>query len=192
MHNLFAVASSTSNSSVSGIVAIAFALILGVPAIVIPAIGKWKAFVKAGKPGWAALVPFYDNWVMCRIAGKPGWWSLLGLTVLVTYIPMSASLRLILDGIIFITLLIISFIIVAEIGKRFGKGGGFVFILMFFPIFAWPILGFGDAQYTDPVDPTSSMDPHNLNQQTFVQSSQAQVAQQVMPDVMQQPLPQTT
>ena len=63
---------------------------------------------------------------------------------------------------------------------------------MFFPIFAWPILGFGDAKYTDPVDPTSSMDPHNLNQQTFVQSSQATVAQQVMPDVMQQPLPQTT
>ena len=36
--------------------------------------GMWKVFTKAGKPGWAAIVPFYNTYTMLEIAGRPGWW----------------------------------------------------------------------------------------------------------------------
>jgi len=31
-------------------------------------------FVKAGRPGWAAIVPIYNGWVFFEISSKPGWW----------------------------------------------------------------------------------------------------------------------
>jgi hypothetical protein len=37
----------------------------------------WKVFTKAGQPGWAAIIPFYNLYIMVKIAGKPGWWTLL-------------------------------------------------------------------------------------------------------------------
>ncbi len=33
--------------------------------------GLWKAFTKAGKPGWAAIIPIYNTIVLPQIAGKP-------------------------------------------------------------------------------------------------------------------------
>jgi hypothetical protein len=37
----------------------------------------WKVFTKAGKPGWAAIVPIYNIIVLLGIAGKPTWWIIL-------------------------------------------------------------------------------------------------------------------
>ena len=31
----------------------------------------WKVFEKAGKPGWAAIIPIYNAIVLLDIAGKP-------------------------------------------------------------------------------------------------------------------------
>ena len=45
--------------------------------------GMWKAYEKAGEPGWACIIPFYNFYVMCRIGGKPGWWLLLMLIPIV-------------------------------------------------------------------------------------------------------------
>jgi len=36
--------------------------------------GIWQVFTKAGKPGWACLIPFYNVIVLLQIAGKPLWW----------------------------------------------------------------------------------------------------------------------
>ena len=36
-------------------------------------IAMWKVFVKAGKPGWAVIIPFFNAYVFLKIAGKPGW-----------------------------------------------------------------------------------------------------------------------
>ncbi|HJW93059.1 MAG TPA: DUF5684 domain-containing protein [Thermoanaerobaculia bacterium] len=87
----------------------------------------WKVFVKAGKPGWAAIVPIYNLFVLAEIAGKPSWWGLLML------IPFVG---------------IIMFIIVCiSLAERFGKSAGFgVGLGLLGPIF-FPILGFGDSQY---------------------------------------------
>lgn len=39
--------------------------------------GVWKTLVKAGQPGWACIVPFYNAIVLLRIADKPAWWLIL-------------------------------------------------------------------------------------------------------------------
>lgn len=39
----------------------------------------WRLFVKAGEPGWAAIIPIVNIYYMLKIAGKPGWWILLML-----------------------------------------------------------------------------------------------------------------
>ena len=39
--------------------------------IVLVIAGFWKVFVKAGQPGWAAIVPIYNLYVLTQIVGKP-------------------------------------------------------------------------------------------------------------------------
>jgi len=98
-------------------------LIAFVPAI----IGVWKAFEKAGEPGWTSIVPFYNMMVMARIAGRSEMDGLL------TLIPCV--------GIIFAILIIIDFC------KQFNVGGGFVAGIILLPYVFWPMLGFGSYQY---------------------------------------------
>jgi Family of unknown function (DUF5684) len=87
----------------------------------------WKIFVKAGEPGWAAIVPIYNLIVLFKIAGKPAWWVLLMLIPLVN--------------------LIVAIIAVLEVARRFGKGVGFgIGMIVLSPIF-YPMLAWGDARY---------------------------------------------
>ena len=90
--------------------------------------GMWKVFTKAGKPGWAAIIPIYNLVVLLQIAGKPLWWIVL------LFIP--------------IVNIVIAVMVMISVAKAFGKGTGFALGLLFLsPIFI-PILGFSDAQYT--------------------------------------------
>src|SRR5476651_1733903 len=88
--------------------------------------GIWKVFVKAGKPGWAAIIPIYNVIVLLEIAGKPIWWILLLLIPLVN--------------------LVIAILVSIEVAKKFGKGTGFGVGLALLGFIFYPILGFGDAQ----------------------------------------------
>ena len=87
----------------------------------------WKLFTKAGKPGWAAIVPIYNLIVLLEIAGKPTWWIILMLIPFVNFI-----------------IAILVFIALAE---SFGKGAGFGIGLVFLGFIFLPILAFGSAQY---------------------------------------------
>ena len=42
--------------------------------VVLPSVGLYKLFIKAGKPGWMAFIPFYNTWIMLEVAKKPKWW----------------------------------------------------------------------------------------------------------------------
>ncbi|MBR6315903.1 MAG: hypothetical protein IKR58_02760 [Lachnospiraceae bacterium] len=93
-------------------------------------VGMWKVFTKAGKPGWASLIPFYNLYTLFDIA-----WG---------------------NGILFLTMLVpcvdVIFLIICyyKLCKAFGKGTGFfIGMLLFSPIFIC-ILGFGDAEYIGP------------------------------------------
>jgi len=91
----------------------------------------WKVYVKAGKPGWAAIVPIYNVLVQLEIVGRP-WWYLLLLLVPVVNI-------------------VIGIMILFDLAKVFGKGTGFGFGLLFLSFIFIPILAFGDAKYQAPV-----------------------------------------
>jgi len=95
--------------------------------IVLMIAGAWKINVKAGKPGWAAIVPIYSFMVLAEIGGKPSWWGLLPMIPFIGWIFF--------------------FIICIDVAKAFGKGAGFGICMVLFAPICWPILGFGDAQY---------------------------------------------
>jgi hypothetical protein len=91
----------------------------------------WKIFVKAGKPGWAAIVPIYNILVELEILGRPWYWLLLMLVPLVN--------------------IVIGITILFDMAKVFGKSTGFGFGLLFLSFIFIPILAFGDAKYLGPI-----------------------------------------
>lgn len=90
----------------------------------------WKIFTKAGKPGWAAIIPIYNVIVLLEIIGKPWWWLLLLLIPFVNIIFMIWMINL--------------------LSKSFGKGVGFTIGLIILSIIFVPILAFGAAKYAGP------------------------------------------
>jgi hypothetical protein len=89
----------------------------------------WKVFSKAGKPGWAAIIPIYNIIVLLDIAKKPVWWIVLFLIPVVS--------------------LIMSIMVAVGVANNFGKGVGFGLGLAFLSPIFYPILAFGSAQYVD-------------------------------------------
>ncbi len=89
--------------------------------------GLWKTFEKAGKPGWAAIVPIYNVFVLVEISGKPNWWALLCFVPCVNFIVL--------------------ILILIDVAKNFGKGPGFGIGLALLSFIFFPLLGFGDAKY---------------------------------------------
>lgn len=104
-----------------------FIFLVGVFSIV----SLWKIFVKAGKPGWASIVPIYNFLVELEIIGRPWWWLLLLLVPLVN--------------------VVIAVMIMFDLAKVFGKGTGFGLGLVFLPFIFLAILAFGDAKYLGPI-----------------------------------------
>src|SRR5271165_63788 len=73
--------------------------------VIIVIAGWWMIFVKAGRPGWGAIIPFYNIYLMCKVARRPGWWLILFLIPLVN--------------------IVISLIVAIDVAKQFSKGAGF-------------------------------------------------------------------
>lgn len=56
--------------------------------IVVSLVGMWKVFVKAGKPGWAAIVPFYNVYCLCEMSFGNGLLFLLMFVPCVNFVFM--------------------------------------------------------------------------------------------------------
>ncbi len=96
---------------------------LAIMAVVIA--GMWKAFEKAGEPGWACLVPIYNIIVMFKIGGRTDWWAV--------FIPLYN--------------IYVLWQLCQSVATNYGKDSSFGIGLFFLGGIFWPILGFGDAQY---------------------------------------------
>ena len=108
--------------------------LVGLLLSVVVIVGLWKVFEKAGKPGWASLVPIYNVIVLTEILGRPMWWIALFLCC--------GPVGWILASL--------------DLAKAFGKDIGFAIGLMFLPFVFVPMLGFGDARYVGPVAGTAT------------------------------------
>ena len=91
----------------------------------------WTVYKKAGKPGWACLVPIYSELVLLEIVGKPWWWLLM------FFIP----------GVN----LVFAIWAYNMLSKSFGKSESFTVGLILLPIVFFPILAFSkDIKYQGP------------------------------------------
>lgn len=105
---------------------------------------QWKIFTKAGQPGWAVLVPFYNLYVYTQVIKRPKWWMLLYFS---SIIPVVGSL----------VVLVISIMDTHRLSTSFGKGGGFTAGLILLGIVFYPILAFGSAEYqSDDASPAAA------------------------------------
>ncbi len=98
--------------------------------IILIIVAQWKIFQKAGKPGWACLIPIYNIIVLLEIIKKPVWWIFLFFVPFVN--------------------IIIGIVMVYNLSKAFGKGTGFTLGILFLPFIFLPILGFGKSVYAQP------------------------------------------
>lgn len=144
----------------AAIIAIILACLIPIFIIAILTVaGKWKVYEKAGKPGWAALIPIYTWIVMLEIVGKPVWWVILFFIPCVNIIFLIWTINL--------------------MSKSYGQSEGFTIGLILLGFIFWPILGFGSYQYIGPsaaeaggLRPRDPFNPNN-NQNPFGPPPQA-------------------
>ncbi len=110
-----------------GVGAYIFSLAIGVLLIV----AMWKIFVKAGKPGWASIIPIYNVVVSYQIVGINPWLLLLALIPIVN----------------FVAIFVLQIMYCSRLAKAFGKSGAFAVGLFFLNVVFMPILAFSDAEY---------------------------------------------
>lgn len=121
----------TTTTSSGGGAAFGVLMLIYFAVIIIAIVALWKVFVKAGQPGWGAIIPIYNVYLLLKIAGRPGWWLIL------FFIP-------------FVNI-VVSLVVSIDVAKNFGQGTLFgVVALWFFSIIGYLILGFGDAKYVGP------------------------------------------
>ncbi len=91
---------------------------------------QWIIFTKAGRPGWAAIIPIYNTLQMIWMVGRPWWWLLLLLVPILN--------------------IIIGIILLNDLSTSFGHGIGFTLGLIFLAPIFFLILAFGNSQYRGP------------------------------------------
>ena len=70
-----------------------YVVMLVVYAIMI--ISQWKIFAKAGKPGWASIIPIYNSYVFFEIAEGNGLKMFLSLIPIIGFVfPIIATIKL--------------------------------------------------------------------------------------------------
>ena len=91
---------------------------------------RGPSFRKAGRPGWAAIIPIYNVYMLLKVVGRPGWWLIL------FFIPL-------VD-------IVVGILVFVDLAKSFGKSSGFAVGIIFLSFIFVPIRGFGDAKYVGP------------------------------------------
>ena len=114
-------------NTASSPVGVIIGLIVGLALLVLMLASAWKLYEKAGKPGWAALVPIYNTYVLFEITwGK-------GILFLLMFVPIANF--------------VVSIITIVKLAKVFGKGVGTILLLLFLSPVGYVMLAFGSAEY---------------------------------------------
>ena len=63
-----------------------FVIVFSLIVCVLSVIAMWRIFTKAGKPGWASIIPVYNMVVLFQIVGMNPWLLLLYIVPFVNYV----------------------------------------------------------------------------------------------------------
>jgi hypothetical protein len=107
-------------------------LVIALAVAVVSIASMWRIFTKAGKPGWASIIPIYNAIVILQIIGRPIWF------ILFAFIPLAN--------------LILAVVICLDLARSFGKSALFGVGIMLLSIIFLPMLAFGDARYLGPAN----------------------------------------
>lgn len=137
----------TGTSNLSGLETILGGMLLVIYLVVVintilSIIAMWKIYTKAGKPGWASIIPIYNIVVLFEIVGLE-WWHVL----IAIFVPFAFLVYLI--------------VINVKLAKVFGQGTGMILLLIFIPIIGQLVLAFGKSTYNGQVN--YSMNQGNMN-----------------------------
>jgi hypothetical protein len=94
------------------------------------AFSLYGTFGKANVPTWYAFVPIVNIYGLLLVAGRPWWWLLLFLIPIVD--------------------IILGIVVLYDISKSFGFGGGMTVLLFFFGLIVFYYLNYGEPQYRGP------------------------------------------
>lgn len=120
------------DSIIIGLISAYFGVIILIVLVFI--IAGWRLFSKAGKPGWAIIIPFYNLYIYTQIIQRPGWWILLYFSIA---IPAVGALALVF----------LSIVDQLRLAKVFGRSAGFGVGLILLGWIFFPILAFSGSQY---------------------------------------------
>lgn len=87
----------------------------------------WTVMEKAGRPGWYALIPFWNIYQFVKIAGMRGS-SMFLLLIPIVNLFYAVGLNM-------------------RIARSFGQSQGFGFGMALFGFLFWPLLAFGPSEY---------------------------------------------
>lgn len=97
-------------------------IVIGLALGVLVIVSLLMIFKKAGKPGWASIIPIYNVIVLIQVAGLPLWYLLL---LIIPFANIYAIFK-----------------IYIELAHKFGKSTGFGVLTVFFSEICLPILAF--------------------------------------------------
>ncbi len=106
--------------------------VLALTYYVLLAVAMWRVFSKAGYLGILAFIPIVNWFIQVKIAGFSAWWGLLALIPIVN--------------------VVFTIIVAVRIGRGFGHGAFFSFLLLWLiaPV-GYFIIGLSSDRYTRPV-----------------------------------------
>ena len=112
-------------------------------------LASWKILKKAGRPGWRALIPFWNVSELFAVS----WKGFYGLLMIVCFfvglqcVWLEYTALLILGWILLAAATVLKLIGLYKLSRAFGHGVGFTFGLVFLNVIFMMILGFGKSAY---------------------------------------------
>lgn len=114
---------------------------------------QWRIFKKAGEPGWASLIPFYNVYIMFKIAWNTQmFWIYLGVALGSSFLGniISGSFGTLITSAGLIAVLVLIIMLYVKLAKAFGYSGGFAVGLVLLNTIFIAIMAFSSNTYVGP------------------------------------------
>ncbi len=127
-------------------------LLIALAILILMIVATCKMYIKAGKKGWQAIIPYYNSWVLTEIAGLNWWWFLIVAASGIVSIVFGNSIPG-LKTIAYFATIFGNFVCYYNIAKKLHKDTGFAVLMTIFPVIMIPVVAFSKSyQYDNKVE----------------------------------------